>query len=188
MSEQRFYRMENTKRSVGYTFLRQGDPPLQAKWPEVEAILERRRPPACISRSEAVYVCEDRDFRHVGLPYHRGYVHEVEPLLPIEKRDAAWIGALQKRHLTPAQQQDAQANPERYPRTNSDLTDEDIADRYWNGDASEKPRFEVVTKSAQVVSVDEQLSPLGPDAIRDALSKVEISAPAVQAKAPDGRD
>src|SRR5271155_4435249 len=99
MAAKTYNRIEKDKRPFGGIFTRSGPPPLNQDYPVVESILERRRPAECLSRSESVNMREDRDFSMMGIDtFDNGYVHQLEPLGPVETRDVVWIGALQARY------------------------------------------------------------------------------------------
>ena len=97
---------------------------------------------------------EECDFRTAGVPFDQGYVHTVEPLGKIDKRDLAWIGVIQRRY-----HKDSRLRKNQY----SDLSDEQVADKYWSGEASDKPSWEWVTKEAKVIAVDNETSQVRPN-------------------------
>ncbi len=97
---------------------------------------------------------EERDFRTVGVPYDRGYVHTIIPIGKVDRRDLTWIGVLQMRYHK-REQLRARA---RYPR----VSDDQVVDGYWSGQASDTPDWEWVAKEAQVVAVDENRLPVRP--------------------------
>lgn len=107
---------------------------------------------------------EDRDFSLMGInTFNHGYVHQLEPLGPVEARDVEWIGALQRRYSKPSLKLS-----DKYPG----VTDDELADRYWRGTLSAKPSVELATKEAKVVSVEDQLSPVRPSSWAEALNQV----------------
>jgi hypothetical protein len=164
MAVKTYNRIEKDKRPVGDIITRSGPPPLEQDYAVVEAILGSRRPAKCLSRSESVNMREDRDFRMMGIDtFNNGYVHRLEPLGPVEARDVEWIGALQAR----------------YPKSGLNLcdkyngvSDDELADRYWRGELSGRPSVEHATKEAKVVSVEDQLSPVRPSKMAEALKRV----------------
>jgi hypothetical protein len=147
MGEPKYYRMAQEKHDKGARFTGQNEYPLTSSgYEDVEKILEGRRPNNCFARSESVYMRDDRDFAKLGIPYEKGFIHEVDPLGKLEKRDLAWIGVLQGR----------------YPKTKryvadpcQEITDSEIADMYWSGKATENPVWEWIARDAVVVHVDE---------------------------------
>jgi hypothetical protein len=94
-----------------------------------------------------------------------GYVHQLEPLGPVEARDVEWIGALQRRYLKKNLKL-----TDKYPG----VSDDELADRYWRGELSASPSIEIATKEAKVVSVEDELSPVRPSKWGDALKHVAI--------------
>lgn len=164
MKVKTYNRIEKIRRELGSIITRRGTPPLEEDFPTVESILEKRRPNGCLSRSESVNMREGRDFSRMGIDtFENGYVHQIEALSAVEKRDVAWIGALQGR----------------YPKGNlkhtekyKNLSDDQIADRYWDGALSENPSWEYATAKAKVVSVEGDLSPVRPAQLKDALKRV----------------
>jgi hypothetical protein len=164
MAAKMYNRIEKDRRPLGDIIMRSGPPPLSQDYAVVEKILESRRPPACLSRSESVNMREDRNFSLMGIDtIDAGYVHQIEPLGPVEARDVEWIGALQRR----------------YPKRGLNLTDkypsvsdDELADRYWRGELSASPSIEIAAKEAKVVSVEEQLSPVRPSPWADVLKQV----------------
>jgi hypothetical protein len=154
MAAKTYNRIEEVKRAVGCVITRSGTPPLAQDYAVVECILESRRPAKCLSRSLSVNMREDRDFSMMGIgTFTCGYVHQLEPLGPVEARDVVWIGALQVRFP-----KSGLTLPDRYPG----LSDDELADRYWRGELSVKPSVEHATKEARVVSVDDVLSRVRP--------------------------
>jgi hypothetical protein len=128
--------------------------PLAAKEPLVEEILESRRPSLCLDRGDCVYMREEREFSTVGVPFDEGYVHEVEPIGKVDKRDNKWIGVLQLRHHKNERLRKNRCHP---------LSDDDLADKYWSGEASDKPSWEWVAKHAKVIDVDSDRSRVRPE-------------------------
>jgi hypothetical protein len=126
-----------------------GSRPLEGKEPLVEEILEQQRPPDCPDRGDSVYMREEREFSTVGVPYDEGYVHTVVPIGRVDKRDLAWIGVIQLR-----QQRNEQLRKNLYPK----LSNARVADKYWSGEASDKPLWEWVAKEAKVVDVEGNLA------------------------------
>lgn len=115
--------------------------------PKVEDILSSRKPDECVPRSESIFLSPTPDVRTQGLTYDEGYLHIVEPSGRIERRDNSWIGELQKRH---------HANEKiRCLRDSmlSNLTDDDLADNYWRGTASNNPTWEIVAEAAVITDL-----------------------------------
>lgn len=160
MAAKTYNRIEGNKRTPGDIITRSGPPPLDKDYAGVEAILERRRPPECLSRSESVNMREDRDFSLMGIDtIEQGYVHQLEPLGPVEARDVEWIGALQRRY--PKRTLNLK---DKYPG----VSDDELAERYWSGELSASPSIEFAAKEAIVVSVEDELSPVRPSKWADA--------------------
>ncbi len=88
----------------------------------------------------------DKAFGAAGLTYDEGYIHAVDPLGDMERRDLVWTGILQMRHFK---------DPRFRRDLRPDLSDEQIADNWWAGAASEKPDWEYVAREAVVLGVDE---------------------------------
>ena len=145
MSTKTYYRIAEKKCAKDDLMKGRGERPLADKEPMVEGILESRRPPECPDRGDSVYMREEREFSTVGVTFDEGYVHKVEPIGKVDKRDLAWIGVLQRRHH----------RDERLRKNNySPLSDNNVADNYWSGEASDKPSWEWVAKEAKVIDVD----------------------------------
>jgi hypothetical protein len=162
MNAKTYYRISEKKYAKGDIVKGQGKRPLENKEALIEEILEQRRPADCPDRGDSVYMREEREFSTVGVCYDEGYVHKVEPVGKVDQRDLAWIGVLQLRH-----HKDERLRKTRYP----ELSDSQIADRYWSGEESEKPLWEWVAKNAKVVAVDSDLSGVRPDSpLLDILS------------------
>jgi hypothetical protein len=112
--------------------------------PAIEALLDSCRPDSSIPRSEAVYLSETPEASRHGLRYDEGYVHLVEPVGDVQRRDNNWIGQLQIRHHTNsrfARFKDKRLNH---------LSDVEMATKYFAGEASPNPNWEIVARSAQV--------------------------------------
>lgn len=145
MTQERIFYHMSPKKLELFTVLRpSGKPHLD---PAIEKLLESRRPNSSIPRSEAVYLSETVEASRHGLPYDEGYVHLVEPIGEVQRRDNNWIGQLQVRHhVNPrlARLKDKRLNH---------LSDEEIASKYFAGEASPNPNWEVVAKSAKVMGI-----------------------------------
>lgn len=140
-----------------------GKRPLADTEPLIEDILAGRRPHHCADRGDSIYMREEREFSTVGVTFDNGYVHTVEPIGKVDKRDLAWIGVLQRRH---------HKNERVRKNVHPALSDDDVADRYWNGEASDRPLWEWVTEKATVIDVDDELSRVRPESpLLDAFSK-----------------
>jgi hypothetical protein len=111
---------------------------------EVKKILDARKLSTSIPLSDAIYLSESDDGSKHGLPHGLYYVHYVEPVGPVERRDNGWIGELQARHSRFESTQKL-----RLPEL-KDLSDDEVADRYWRGDASPRKNWEFVTRQAVV--------------------------------------
>jgi hypothetical protein len=145
VQEKPFYRISNDKYPKGYVFRGSGKRPLQDRFPEVEDILEGRRPKDKDDRGNSVYLREDKDFSKVGVTYGEGYIHTVDPVGRVERRDLVWTGILQKRYI-----QDERFRKDLRP----DLSDDQVADKWWAGEGSETPDWEWVAPQATVVDVE----------------------------------
>lgn len=49
------------------------------------------------------------------------------------------------------------------------MTDEEVAIAYWTGKLSDDPAIEYVCREAEVISVDDGMSPVRPPSILDAI-------------------
>jgi hypothetical protein len=135
---QKYYRMSREKAEIGTSL--QGKGTLHVG-PEIENMLENKRPDGCIPRADCVFFSDTEDATKHGLTYDYGYLQLVEPIGPVQKRDNYWIGQLQLRHQKKHDFEDV---------TIAHLTDEELADKYWNGEPSKKPNWEMVARSATV--------------------------------------
>ncbi len=140
-----FYRIAETKHTVGQVFKGRGVRPLADRFHQVEEIFERRRPPGKLDRGDCVYVRDKIDFERVGITYSQGFIHTIKPIGDFERRDLRWTGILQMRHIRDERLRKGHA---------PGLTDEEIADRWWRGEASNEPDWEWVGKEAQIVAVE----------------------------------
>jgi hypothetical protein len=140
MGKKPYYRIAEDKYAKGHVFRGSGKRPLQDRFPDVEDILERRRTRGKDDGGNSVYLREDRDFDNVGVNYGEGYIHTVE------RRDLVWTGILQKRYI----------KDKRFRKNlRLDLTDDEIADKWWAGEGSETPDWEWVAPQATVVDVED---------------------------------
>jgi hypothetical protein len=136
----KYYRMSQKKLELGKPVQGTGALHLGA---ELEKLLEQQRPDECISRTDCVFFSDNEDPKKHGLPYDYGYLHVIEPVGPVQKRDNYWLGQLQTRHHpTLSWRQDLSI---------ADLTDKKLADKYWKGEPSNKPNWEMVARSATVM-------------------------------------
>ena len=113
----------------------------------VDPILEARRPPKSLPRKDSVYLGETEDAAKHGLRYAFGYLHTAEPLGLVERRDSRWVGELQLRHHT------NRRIAARARRKLASLSDDDIADKYWAGEASPQPNWEVAAAGAEITGL-----------------------------------
>ena len=146
MPNKPYYHIAKDKHAKGHVFRGTGKRPLQDRFPQVEEILERRRPTGKDDRGNSVYLTEGKDFSKVGVTYGEGYVHTVDPSGEFERRDLVWPGILQKRYF-----EDTRFRKDLRP----DLTDDQVADKWWAGEGSERPHWEWVTPRATVVGVED---------------------------------
>lgn len=146
MRQKLYYRIAETKHAKNHVFSGCGNGPLQDTFPDVEHILEKHRPAGKDDRGNSVYLREDKDFSKTGVPYNEGYIHTVHPIGEPEQRDLVWTGILQLRYIT-----DEHIRKDLRP----DLTDDQIADKWWSGEGSETPHWEWVAKKAAVVDVED---------------------------------
>ena len=154
MSKKQYYRIAEKKYPKDHVFKGSGKRPLQDRFPEVEDILERRRPKGKNGRGDSVYLKDSKDFSKVGVTYGEGYVHTVDAVGRVEQRDLGWTGVLQQRYF-----------PDKRFRKNllPHLTDDEVADKWWAGEASEKPEWEWVAEGATVVDVENDRVTVKPD-------------------------
>ena len=154
MVKKQYYRIAKDRHSKGHVFSGSGLRPLQDRFPKVEDILERCRPKGKEDRGNSVYLKENKDFSKVGVTYGEGYIHTVDPVGEVERRDLVWTGILQKRYI----------KDERFQKDlRPDLTDDQVADKWWAGQASETPDWEWVASGATVVEVDDKPVTVKPD-------------------------
>jgi hypothetical protein len=149
-----YYRIAKDKHPKGHVFRGGGERPLQDRFPDVEDILERRRPTDKDDRGKSVYLRGDRDFDRVGVTYGEGYIHAVDPVGDVERRDLVWTGILQRRYI-----QDERFRKKLRPH----LTDDQIADKWWAGEGSETPDWEYVAPEATVVDVEDDPTKVKPN-------------------------
>ncbi|MBB6468455.1 hypothetical protein HNQ96_004339 [Aminobacter lissarensis] len=152
-----YNRIAKQQKPKGHIFGPTGFFPLGDEAPEVEECLERNRPAHCLRRDGCVYMREDRDFSRMGLSYSEGYVHHVKPTGPVEQRDVTWIGYLQ---LLLNRNPRIRAVSEKQRMSRHGLTNDELAQRYWQGTLCSTPNLEHVTSEAEVVEVDSFLSPV----------------------------
>jgi hypothetical protein len=161
MSTKTYYRIAGKRYAKGDIMKGRGKRPLEDAEPLVEDILEKQRPADCPDRGDSVYMREEREFSTVGVTFNEGYVHTVEPVGKVDKRDLAWIGVIQRRH-----HRNERLRKELCP----ELSDPQVADRYWSGEASNKPLWEWVAKEAKVVDVDSDLSRVRAKSVLDVFN------------------
>lgn len=89
-----YYHMSSTKLPIGKVLIGQGRPLVD---PSIEDVFEKQRPKNSPSRLNSVYMTDDRDFKRRGIRADDGYVHQVEAIGPVEKRDNKWVGELELR-------------------------------------------------------------------------------------------
>lgn len=161
-----YYRIEKEMLPVGFTITRNGPSPLVDSYPDVESILEKNRPANRLCRSESVYMRIDRDFRRMGLTFECGFVHQLKPVKPVELRDVYWLGVLQRRQKADA----------RLPDQHGQLSDDEVAERYWNVEQPESSSIEYATRAAQVVHVENEKSLVRPNTLNNLLSQLRNNA------------
>jgi hypothetical protein len=165
MAGPKYYHMSASKLKIGCELKPKGGAHVSE---EVEEILARRRPDGSIARSNAVYLSETEKVSQFGLKYDRGYMHTVEPNGVVQKRDTKWVSELQMRHHANARI--ARLADQKL----ADFSDEDIADKYYAGEASSNPVWEFLAEGAIVEAVSERPTQIR-DKNADLLAKV-ISA------------
>lgn len=159
-----YNRIAKGKKPIGYVFRRNGTAPLAKDYAKVEDILERYKPTEKLSRNEAVNMRDDRNFSMMGIDaYDEGYVHQVQPLGDVTEHDVEWIGALQRRYP-----KSGMPIKEKY----ADLSDQELAENYWNGVKSKFPSMEFHATEATVINVDDQPLAVRPSAMEEALRMV----------------
>ncbi len=146
MSTKTYYRISVIKHDRGEIMRGRGKRPLEEKEAIVEEILNRYRPVNCPDRGDSVYMREDREFNAVGVAFYEGYVHKVEAIGNVYQRDTTWIGMLQMRH-----HKVAVLRKDKCP----ELSDAELAEKYWNGAASKTPAWEWVANQARVIEVED---------------------------------
>jgi hypothetical protein len=145
MSAKTYYRIADKKYAEDDIMKGQGKRPLEGGEPLVEELLEQQRPADCPDRGDSVYMREEREFSTMGLSYDEGYVHKVEPIGKVHRRDVAWIGVIQRRH-----HKDKRLRKDSCP----ELSDAQLAEKYWKGEASKTPMWEWIAKEAKVIEVE----------------------------------
>jgi hypothetical protein len=152
--KKQYYHIAKNKHTNGHVFKGSGKRPLQDRCPDVEDILERRRPKGKDGRGNSVYLREHKEFSKVGVTYGEGYIHTVDLSGDVERRDLVWTGILQTRYI----------KDKRFRNDlRQDLTDDQVADKWWAGDASETPDWEWVAREATVVDVEEHPTTVKPN-------------------------
>lgn len=111
---------------------------------EIETLLAQTKPKHCIARPECVFVSEEEGCEFHGLPFTEGFLHQVEPVGSIERRDNAWLGVLQLRHSKWPRLKES--GEKKYP----ELSNEQICRNYWNGVASDTPNWEIAAEKIMV--------------------------------------
>lgn len=141
---------------------------------EIDELLKETMPVDHRSRHDSVFVMAEPEFSRAGLTYDKGFVHIVKPSNLRGPYDYNWIGVLQSRSgdytLSPARMSEIS----RY----GGLSDEQIAEKYWNQEESQFPFREFLASEAEIVShwkeelvlVRSSSSHMGN--FRDALSKI----------------
>lgn len=140
-----FYHISPIQLSIGQMIGGTGKRPLQERHPVTEDILGERRPTEEVDRGNSVYLRQNRDFSTVGVTYYQGYLHIVEPIGTIRRRDLVWTGILQERHA-----RDMRFRKDRCPH----LTDVEIADLWWAGEGSDQPDWEFLVEEASIMEVE----------------------------------
>ena len=90
----------------------------------------------------------------VGMTFSVGYIHTVNPEGEAAPRDLVWTGLLQLRY---------------YPNTGirrdllTELNDDEIARKWWSGEASTSPNWEWIARAAIVIDVDDLPVKVRPD-------------------------
>lgn len=137
-SQATYFRMSETQRKAGKTFLPTGKLYLGEK---IEGLLEQYRPEHKLSRTRAVFMADCKQFSLTGIDFAEGYIHEVVALGPVSKHDEVWLGRMQLREIY----------LKRKLSLSSFLSHEQLAGNYWSGEASEKPVWEYLAASARVI-------------------------------------
>jgi hypothetical protein len=140
--------------------------------PKVEQFVESRQKPNQLDRSKAVYFRDDdKDFSSLGLPYDEGFVHVVEPIGTVERRDVSWLGELQKRmHNNPMVQNAGAENRREF----AGLSNEELADNYLSGVLSNSPVLEYLAEAVTVVAPlpDKAVSTLKPGSLAAVAAEI----------------
>lgn len=140
-----YYHISPVQLLLGRVIVGTGKRPLEERHPIIEGILEERRPTHELDRGSPVYLRQHKDFSTVGVTYYKGYIHIVEPIGNIRRRDLVWTGILQERHA-----RDMRFRRDRCPL----LTDGEIADLWWAGEASDQPDWEFLAERASVIEAE----------------------------------
>lgn len=158
-----YYHMSQQIIPIGAMLRGKGKPIVD---PAVEDILETRRPDNLIARPEASFASETDDVSKHGLKYDSGYLHVVKLIGSTQRHDSKWVGELQTRHHpNPMMRKFCAAEL-------AHLSDEEIADKYWAGEPSPSPNWEVAAEAIEVVSQPTAATVVRPDSMAEALKKV----------------
>jgi hypothetical protein len=139
---QPYYRMMKEKHAIGCK-LQPSGPHID---PDVEAILAKHRKGDRIDRATAVYLAEKPEFSALGISYDVGFIHIVEPIGEIQRRDQAWLGELQWRHEKRGHLKQFSEKPLIGARRKEfeRMSDEGLCESYFSGAMSRNPAIEIV--------------------------------------------
>ena len=144
MTKNELFHMSKTRLPIGTILECRGFPFVEIK---VEEILSNVRPNNCIGRESSIFMSASRDACKKGLIFDEGYLHVVEPIGRVEKRDINWIKELQLRHHRNS------IFHKKVDPALKNISDEEIANRYWQGISSAVAEWEYVSAAARVIEL-----------------------------------
>jgi hypothetical protein len=113
---------------------------------EIEDALERRRPSNCVQRLHAVYAVVTTDFQRFGV--NEGYIYEVEAD-DWHGHDVCWLKQLELAHLKARYSAHYLYIAGTWPVLTDAFVD-DCCARYWKGESSTDPYWELLSETAEV--------------------------------------
>jgi hypothetical protein len=144
MSE--YYHMSPAKWPVGHQLMGNGRDKVD---PRIEVALEARRPPAFLSRRQAVFVRPIPDFQFCGLTVS-GYVYRVTTEGTLALHDLCWTGEMEM--ALKKLQYPTELLVKNFPDWSEELLRK-CCDAYWLGEASQKPIWECLAAAAVIVEM-----------------------------------
>ena len=133
--------MSKTVHPVGQILLGNKQPKVAQ---EIEDALESYLPSDCLSRLDAVYTVEIPDFSMLGIEAGYIYLVEIEDL-DLHSHDSYWVGQLQLARIKLKNSFITSYLPD----WTADFVSS-CCNRYWTGIASQKPKWEFLSRQAVV--------------------------------------